>query len=201
VFAGYVKGSDSRRWLDKSSIVDGWLRTGDLGSVDSEDRVWITGRSKDLIIRGGHNIDPTIIEEALLLHPHVRAAAAIGRPDLRAGEVPIAFVVVDSDYDGDDLVEWAARQIDEPAARPVTVELLPELPLTAVGKTFKPALYARSVADLIRARIEEIGATVEARVTDHGLQFEVNGSDVVVGTARATLKELAIDAEVTHHVR
>jgi fatty-acyl-CoA synthase len=201
VFAGYVKGSDSRRWLDKSSIVDGWLRTGDLGSIDSEDRVWITGRSKDLIIRGGHNIDPTIIEEALLMHPHVRAAAAIGRPDLRAGEVPIGFVVVDPAYEGDDLVDWVARQIDEPAARPVTIEMLPELPLTAVGKTFKPALHARTVAALIRARIDEIGATVEAQFTDNGLLIEVNGSDVVVGTARATLKELAIDAEVTHHVR
>lgn len=204
VFAGYVKRANSRQWLDTSSIVDGWVRTGDLGSVDAEDRVWITGRSKDLIIRGGHNIDPTVIEEALLAHPHIRAAAAIGRPDLHAGEVPIAFVVVDADFDGDDLVAWAATRIDEPAARPLSVELLPELPLTAVGKPFKPALHAITVAALLRSRLKDLGepgAAVWTRQTDNGLVITVDGSDEAVEMTKAALKDFASDAEVEHHVK
>lgn len=201
VFAGYVKRSDSRRWLDTSDVIEGWLRTGDLGSVDSDGRVWITGRSKDLIIRGGHNIDPSVIEEALLAHPHVRAAAAIGRPDARSGEVPIAYVVTDDQYADDDLVAWAAGRIDEPAARPVTVERLPELPLTAVGKPFKPELRARAIKALLTARIAAAGETdvsVGARLTDQGLSIEVEGSDDAVRIAREALSDLAIEAEVQH---
>ena len=72
---------------------DGWLDTGDLGQVDDGGFVYLTGRAKDLIIRGGHNIDPRVIEDALLAHPAVRAAAAVGRPDRHSGEVPVAYVV------------------------------------------------------------------------------------------------------------
>ena len=72
---------------------EGWLNTGDLGSVDADGFVYLTGRAKDLIIRGGHNIDPRVIEEALLRHPAVAAAAAVGRPDRHSGEVPAVYVV------------------------------------------------------------------------------------------------------------
>src|SRR5262249_14199154 len=72
---------------------DGWLDTGDLGQVDAGGFVYLTGRAKDLIIRGGHNIDPRVIEDALLAHPAVRGAAAVGRPDRHSGEVPVAYVV------------------------------------------------------------------------------------------------------------
>ena len=75
-------------------VRDGWLNTGDLGSVDADGYVRLVGRAKDLIIRGGHNIDPAVIEDALLEHPAVTAAAAVGRPDAHAGEVPVAYVTL-----------------------------------------------------------------------------------------------------------
>ena len=95
VFAGYVtdpaKGGPR---VSRGGIVhDGWLNTGDLGRVDPDGYVYLTGRAKDLIIRGGHNIDPRVIEDGLLRHPAVRAAAAVGRPDRHSGEVPVAYVV------------------------------------------------------------------------------------------------------------
>ena len=93
---GYVTGRDEDgRVLDGlGKLVDGWLDTGDLGPLDEDGFVYLTGRAKDLIIRGGHNIDPAIIEDALLAHPQVTAAAAVGRPDVHAGEVPVAYVTL-----------------------------------------------------------------------------------------------------------
>ena len=95
VFAGYVTdpGLGGPRVSREGIVHDGWLDTGDLGMVDDGGFVYLTGRAKDLIIRGGHNIDPRVIEEALLRHPGVRGAAAVGRPDRHSGEVPVAYVV------------------------------------------------------------------------------------------------------------
>ena len=95
VFAGYVTDpeADGPRVSREGIVHDGWLDTGDLGHVDAGGFVYLTGRAKDLIIRGGHNIDPRVIEDALLAHPAVAAAAAVGRPDRHSGEVPVAYVV------------------------------------------------------------------------------------------------------------
>jgi fatty-acyl-CoA synthase len=77
VFAGYLQEEQNRGlW-----VADGWLNTGDLGRQDREGYFWLSGRSKDLIIRGGHNLDPAVIEEALYTHPAVALAAAVGKPD------------------------------------------------------------------------------------------------------------------------
>ena len=70
-----------------------FLRTGDLGRIDEDGYLWITGRAKDLIIRGGHNIDPAVIEEALAGHPAVAVAGAIGQPDAHSGEIPAVYVI------------------------------------------------------------------------------------------------------------
>ena len=88
--------------------------------VDAGGFVYLTGRAKDLIIRGGHNIDPRVIEDALLRHPAVRAAVAVGRPDRHSGEVPVAYVVPADPrrFEEAGLPAWAADAIDEPAARP-----------------------------------------------------------------------------------
>ena len=96
VFPGYVVGrGEHGHVLDgMGKLVDGWLDTGDLAAVDEDGFVHLAGRAKDLIIRGGHNIDPAIVEDALLAHPQVTAAAAVGRPDVHAGEVPVAYVTV-----------------------------------------------------------------------------------------------------------
>ncbi|MTH34268.1 acyl-CoA synthetase [Paracoccus limosus] len=119
-----------------------FLRTGDLGRVDADGYLWITGRAKDLIIRGGHNIDPAVIEDALLAHPAVAFAGAIGQPDSFAGELPCAYVelVAGSNVTAEALLEHARTHVHERAAIPKHIEILAELPKTAVGKIFKPDL-------------------------------------------------------------
>ena len=122
VFAGYVTdpGSGGPRVSRGDAVRDGWLDTGDLGHLDTDGFVYLTGRAKDLIIRGGHDIDPRVIEEALLRHPAVAAAAAVGSPDPHSGEVPVAYVVPadPGQFDEDELLTWASTAIGEPAARP-----------------------------------------------------------------------------------
>ena len=146
VFPGYVVGrGEHGHVLDgMGKLIDGWLDTGDLAAVDEDGFVRLAGRAKDLIIRGGHNIDPAIIEDALLAHPHVTAAAAVGRPDVHAGEVPVAYVTVAAPaaVTEDELREWAAERVAEPAAAPKEVVVLDSLPVTAVGKPYKLPLRA-----------------------------------------------------------
>src|SRR4029453_7362229 len=129
------------------------------GTVDADGYVHLTGRAKDLIIRGGHNIDPTVIEEALLGHPSVVAAAAVGRPDRHAGEVPVAYVVpVDPDrFDAGELMAWAERTIDERAARPKRIRAIAAIPTTEIGKYFKPALVADAAVEAVREALEAAG--------------------------------------------
>ena len=121
---------------------DGWLVSGDLGYVDAEGRVYVTGRAKDVIIRGAHNIDPALIEDALLQHPAVGIAAAVGQPDPYSGELPVAFVVLKlgATADPDAIRDFVGPLVPEPAAHPKSVTILDEMPLTPIGKIYKPAL-------------------------------------------------------------
>lgn len=140
------------------------LRTGDLGRIDADGYLWITGRAKDLIIRGGHNIDPAMIEEAMLAHSAVAFAGAIGQPDAQAGEVPCVYVelVAGAEITIEDLAAHAAAHIPERAAIPRHVEILPELPKTAVGKIFKPELRRLAIRRVLDARLK--AETLTARV-------------------------------------
>ena len=88
VFSGYLSESHNRT----AFVEPGWVNSGDLGRLDEDGYLWITGRAKDLIIRGGHNIDPMVIEEMLFRHPAVALAAVVGEPDAYAGELPVAYV-------------------------------------------------------------------------------------------------------------
>ncbi|MDG1289898.1 MAG: acyl-CoA synthetase [Lentibacter sp.] len=144
---------------------DKYLRTGDLGRIDPEGYIWITGRAKDLIIRGGHNIDPAEIEDALLTHQDVAFAGAIGQPDAHSGELSCAYVelVAGATATADDLMAHAKKHIHERAAIPKHVEVLVELPKTAVGKVFKPDLRKSAITRVYNAALEEAG--VSARVT------------------------------------
>jgi fatty-acyl-CoA synthase len=147
VFPGYVTGFIAGRGhaLDGlGKLAGGWLDTGDLGRVDADGFIYLAGRAKDLIIRGGHNIDPAVIEDALLAHPQVTSASAVGRPDARSGEVPAAYVSLTpgAAVTPEELADWARQRVPESAAAPRTVTVVDDLPVTDVGKPDKLALRA-----------------------------------------------------------
>ena len=145
---------------------DIYLRTGDLGRIDADGYLWITGRAKDLIIRGGHNIDPAEIEEALLGHDSVAFAGAIGQPDARTGEMPCAYVelVAGASTTPEALMEYCRVHVHERAAQPKHVTIMDELPKTAVGKIFKPALRKDAIARVYNDALEAAG--LPARVAE-----------------------------------
>jgi acyl-CoA synthetase (AMP-forming)/AMP-acid ligase II len=169
VFPGYVtgRGPEGPVLDGLGKLHGGWLDTGDLASVDAEGFVSLRGRAKDLIIRGGHNLDPAVIEQALLAHPDVTAAQAVGRPDVHAGEVPVAFVTLapDSTVSSEELCAWAGLRVPEQAAAPKSVTVVDSIPLTEVGKPFKPPLRAEAARQAVSEALRHL-----AGVTDvHGL--------------------------------
>jgi len=152
VFSGYLSESHNRH----AFIEPGWVNSGDLGRIDDEGYLWITGRAKDLIIRGGHNIDPAPIEEILFRHPAVAFAAVVGEPDAYAGELPVAYVQLKPGAPADEgeLLAFVAAHTPERAANPVHIAIIEAMPLTGVGKVFKPQLRwdaaQRKVAAMLR---------------------------------------------------
>ncbi|MEO0764704.1 MAG: acyl-CoA synthetase [Pseudomonadota bacterium] len=161
-----------------------YLRTGDLGRIDADGYLWITGRAKDLIIRGGHNIDPAEIEEALLGHEAVAFAGAIGQPDMHAGEVPCAYVelVAGASVTPDELMAFCSDNVHERAAHPKHMTIMSELPKTAVGKVFKPDLRREAITRIYNEALQK--SDLEARVVSviddkkRGLvaQVQLNGA-------------------------
>jgi len=198
VFPGYLNDREpARTWAE-----DGWLNTGDLCRIDRDGYVWLTGRAKDLIIRGGHNIDPQVIEDTLATHPAVAMAAAVGQPDAYAGELPVAYVVprAGSSPAPEELIAYCRERIAERAAVPVRVVVQPSLPLTAVGKTFKPELRWRAIefalTDALARR--SIGATVTAGPDDrHGTLAKVRLAEPGrAAEARRVLGAFAVPCEL-----
>jgi len=151
VFDGYKQAEQNvGQWVE-----DGWFNTGDLGRLDDEGYLWLTGRSKDLIIRGGHNIDPQMIEEVLFKHDAIVDVAAVGRPDARVGELPVAYVQLkpDTDISTDELIAFAQENIHERAAVPKQIIVIDAMPLTAVGKIFKPDLRNAITETVVREEL------------------------------------------------
>jgi len=197
VFPGYITdGPDGPRPDPTGKVADGWLDTGDLAYVDADGFVYLAGRSKDLIIRGGHNIDPAVIEDALLTHPAVTAASAVGRPDEYAGEVPVGYVTIapGCQVTPDELTAWAAARVPERAAAPKLVTILDSLPLTAVGKPYKPELRRHAAEHAIAERLARIGVDgVHAELADGLVAVVVPRTDHKTGVAvAAALDEYAI---------
>ncbi len=160
VFDGYLDESKNKDiWMK-----EGWLNTGDLGRQDKDGYFWLTGREKDLIIRGGHNIDPALIEEPLYRLEGVQVAAAVGSPDAHAGEVPVAFVQVQrgSELTAEKIVTYLSQEIGERAAVPKEVFILDEIPLTPVGKIFKPSLRWDAVRFVYQKAIEGLGDMIQS---------------------------------------
>jgi fatty-acyl-CoA synthase len=199
VFPGYVTSRSGDAYVldGLGKLKDGWLDTGDLARIDADGFVYLTGRAKDLIIRGGHNIDPAMIEEALLAHPDVSGAAAVGRPDVRAGEVPVAYVVVvpGTTVTNDELLAWASKNVDERAAAPKSVTIVDALPITAVGKPYKLGLRADAARSAIEeALADDVGVIgIDGTVDDGAVVVTVNvGSDADVEAITATLDRYAL---------
>ncbi len=162
VFKGYLQASKNAGiWVDGD-----WFNTGDLGRLDADGYVWLTGRSKDLIIRGGHNIDPQMIEEALHKHPAVALAAAVGKPDEKAGELPVVYVQLKpgQSVSEAELLSHAAAHIPERAAVPKDVWIIDAIPVTPVGKTFKPALRFDAIRRVYENALADLGGNIRVEV-------------------------------------
>ena len=177
VFNGYVEAvHNTGIWVQ-----DGWFNTGDLGRMDADGYFWLTGRKKELIIRGGHNIDPATIEEVLYRLPDVQVAAAVPQPDPHAGEVPVAFVqlAADSSMTVDDLLAYAREHIGERAAVPKSITIIEAVPLTPVGKIFKPKLRWDAIGKIYEKELENLGDLVETVSVAAG-EDKVHGTRVEI---------------------
>ncbi|VIO75315.1 putative sulfoacetate--CoA ligase [Bradyrhizobium ivorense] len=197
VFAGYVD-----RKQTEEAFRDGWLRTGDICRIDADGFVYILGRAKDVIIRGGHNIDPRAIEDAALQFPGVALAAAVGRPDAYAGEVPMLFVSAQpgAQIDSQALAAFVQENILEPPARPRVVSVIAEMPVTPVGKIFKPKLREIAAGEAARELLKLEGlseVSVEA-ITDpsRGLYLSVTAPPDKAETAERLLKKFPVKVEL-----
>jgi fatty-acyl-CoA synthase len=146
---------------------DKWVNSGDLGTIDADGYIWLHGRRKDIIIRGGHNIDPSLVEEVLNRHPAVQVAAAVGQPDSLKGELPIAYVQLRQGVavTSDELLALCRKEVVERAAIPIEVIIVDEIPVTAVGKIFKPALRRDAIRRIVFATVKNtLGSCKEISV-------------------------------------
>ncbi len=169
VFRGYLNEAHN-----KGAFVDGdWVNSGDLGRLDRDGFLWITGRAKDLVIRGGHNIDPAPIEEIMFQHPAVGFAAVVGQPDAYAGELPVGYVQLKpgANVAPGELEAFVRERTPERAAVPVQIIPIDPMPLTGVGKVFKPQLRwdaAQRVFAGVLSPLAEKGIDCKVRVGAHG---------------------------------
>jgi fatty-acyl-CoA synthase len=189
VFGGYLADVHN-----KGAFVDEvWVNSGDLGRLDAEGYLWITGRAKDLVIRGGHNIDPAPIEEIMFGHPAVGFAAVVGQPDAYAGELPVGYVQLKpgAKVEPGELEAWVRERSPERAAVPVQIIPIDPMPVTGVGKVFKPQLRWDAA--------QRVFANVLAPLTDNGIDCRVkvgaHGSHGSIATV--TIAGLAEDRRAT----
>ncbi|MGA7433374.1 MAG: acyl-CoA synthetase [Xanthobacteraceae bacterium] len=153
VFAGYYDNPEA----NAKAFRDGWFRTGDLGHIDAQGFLYITGRASDMYISGGSNVYPREIEEKVLAHPAVAEVAIVGVPDRIWGEVGIAVCVLRSDarLDEQELLAWLAPKVAR-YKLPRRVFFWTELPRSGYGKITKK---------LIRAELDARGCLEDAGVT------------------------------------
>jgi long-chain acyl-CoA synthetase len=137
VMQGYWNGADATA----TALRDGWFHTGDIGQVDEDGYVSVVDRKKDLIIRGGFNVYPRDVEDALMEHPSVAMAGVVGRPHDRHGEEVVAFVAVHGEdtVTSEELIAFARRRVGG-YKYPREIRVRADLPLTPVGKLDRKAL-------------------------------------------------------------
>jgi fatty-acyl-CoA synthase len=205
VFSGYLNDAHN-----KGAFVEpGWVNSGDLGRLDEDGYLWITGRAKDTVIRGGHNIDPAPIEELFFQHPAVGLAAVVGQPDAYAGELPLAYVQLKdgANVAPGELEAWVRERTPERAAVPVEIVLIDPMPVTGVGKVFKPQLRwnaAQRVFTQTLAPLIEQGIRYEVSVgphDTHGSLATVTIQGVPIGSREAVAQQVheTLDPFVMRH--
>ena len=198
VFAGYLDPAHNTDiWP-----ADGWFNTGDLGRQDTDGYFWLTGRKKELIIRGGHNIDPAAIEEPLYRLAQVQVAAAVGRPDPHAGEVPVAYVQLQpgSALTAETIMAHLQEQVGERAALPKEVVILDEVPLTPVGKIFKPALRWDAIRKVYAAELQVLDEMTESVTVSVG-EDKVHGALATIRIRPAAgVAASAVEAKVNEQL-
>jgi fatty-acyl-CoA synthase len=194
VFSGYLNDAHN-----KGAFVEpGWVNSGDLGRLDEDGYLWITGRAKDTVIRGGHNIDPAPIEEVFFQHPAVGLAAVVGQPDAYAGELPLAYIQLKAGASvaPGELEAWVRERTPERAAVPVEIVLIDPMPVTGVGKVFKPQLRwnaAQRVFTQTLAPLIEQGIRYEVSVGAndmHGSLATVTIQGVPIGSREAVTQQV-----------
>jgi fatty-acyl-CoA synthase len=197
VFPGYKDPQHNAGAL----LEGGWLVTGDLGYMNDENRLFLTGRQKDLIIRSGHNIDPASIEEVADAHPAVALSAAVGMPDEYAGEVPILFVVKapGKDLDIVDFEKYMIKHIAEPPAKPKKIFEIEEMPTTTVGKIFKPSLRELGVKEKTRQILSKyMDQGTVADIRTETLKDGKTDVTVVVNSGKVEKNKREIEAEIIY---
>ncbi|MES1947890.1 AMP-binding domain protein [Salinisphaera sp. C84B14] len=178
-----VKGYLAEQHTRSAFTPDGAIITGDLGYLDENGYLFITGRQKDLIIRSGHNIDPASIEEVANRHQSVALSAAVAMPDEYAGEIPVLYVsaIPGKSIDLEDLEAYLRSNIHEPPARPRHIFVLDEIPVTGVGKIYKPALRSLAIRNKLHMLVDDLNKPNDAIA----IEVEEQGADKFALTIRS----------------
>ncbi|MRD49130.1 AMP-binding protein [Caenimonas koreensis] len=197
--------TDARR--NAGMFEQGWIVSGDLGHLDGSGGIHVTGRAKDVIIRGSHNIDPGLVEEAFLAHPAVAMCAVVAEPDAHAGEVPVAFVTLKpgAAVSAEAVLKSVGPHVYERPATPRRVVVLDALPLTAVGKIFKPALRLQAIeikleellAAVCEGRSVAVSAAEEGGVAVARVVIAGPGDDALAVRCRNSLGAIAVRVEIS----
>jgi fatty-acyl-CoA synthase len=214
VSPGYSDGARNAGMFEMLSNGEHWLISGDLGHIDQNEKargyIHITGRAKDVVIRGSHNIDPGLVEEAFLAHPAVALCAVVGEPDAYAGELPVVFVTLrpGTSIDSQGLLHAVAPTVYERPAVPKRVTVLGAMPMTAIGKIFKPALRLLAMEVKLLEMLEGVapGRAVAVVGEDRPggqvavIQISGEASDAISATVRQRLTAIAVKHEVQFSV-
>jgi fatty-acyl-CoA synthase len=179
---------------------DGWFNSGDLGRLDADGYLWLTGRVKDVIIRGGHNIDPSVIEETLLKHRDVMLAAAVSKPDAYAGELPIAYVQLapGARASADEIRDFALAHIPERAAAPKEVVIVAQMPLTDVQKPAKVELRRDAAR---RAFLEVLEDVADGTLAVDIVADPVKGNLAVISASGAVSGRGAVEEKINERMK
>jgi acyl-CoA synthetase (AMP-forming)/AMP-acid ligase II/acyl carrier protein len=209
VFEGYEQDPEANR----SAFRDGWFRTGDIGYFDADGYLFLTGRARELVNRGGFKVAPVEVDEVLLRHPDVADAAAFGVPHRTLGEDVVAVVTLRA---GSDVEAAALRELLlaslAPYKVPSEIRVVTEIPRTALGKVRRTELAERfeaarrgagpggaegpldSVEEIVAACFSEV---LQRPVTDRTASFYAEGGDSLQGTRVITRVNAAFGLALT----